>query len=132
MNIGQPVFSQVLDHVPRYEFQKCVSRYQGDYQQKSFSCWDQYLCMSFAQLTYRESLRDIEACLRSMSGKLYHMGFRGRVARSTLADANESRDWRIYAGFAQVLIGIAPPLYSHDPIGVDLANSLFPFGSTNI
>ncbi len=132
MNIGQPVFSQVLDHVPRYEFQKCVSRYQGDYQQKSFSCWDQYLCMSFAQLTYRESLRDIEACLRSMSGKLYHMGFRGRVARSTLADANESRDWRIYADFAQVLIGIARPLYAQDPIGVDLDQSLYALDSTTI
>ncbi len=132
MNFGQPVFSQVLDHMPRYEFQKCVSRYRGDYQQKSFSCWDQYLCMSFAQPTYRESLRDIEACLRSMSGKLYHMGFRGRVARSTLADANESRDWRIYADFAQVLIGIARPLYAQDPIGVDLDQSLYALDSTTI
>ena len=86
MNLGQTVFSQVVDYLPRYEFLKCVSRYRGDYQQKSFSCWDQYLAMAFAQLTYRESLRDIEACLRSMSGKLYHMGFRSRVARSTLAE----------------------------------------------
>ena len=104
MNLGQTVFSQVVDYLPRYEFLKCVSRYRGDYQQKSFSCWDQYLAMAFAQLTYRESLRDIEACLRAMSGKLYHMGFRGKVARTTLADANESHDWRIYADFAQVLI----------------------------
>jgi len=109
-----------------------VSRYRGDYQQKSFSCWDQYLAMAFAQLTYRESLRDIEACLRSMSGKLYHMGFRSRVARSTLAEANESRDWRIYADFAQVLIGIARPLYARDPIGVDLDQSLYALDSTTI
>jgi len=109
-----------------------VARYRGDYQQKSFSCWDQFLAMAFAQLTYRESLRDIEACLRSMSSKLYHMGFRGRVARSTLAEANESRDWRIYADFAQVLIGIARPLYAHDPIGVDLDQSLYALDSTTI
>src|SRR6267154_1293911 len=132
MNSGRTIFSQVLDHLPWYEFQKCVTRYRGDYQQKSFSCWDQYLCMSFAQLTYRESLRDIETCLRSMSGKLYHMGLRGRVARSTLADANESRDWRIYADFAQVLIAIARPLYAHDPIGVDLDQSLYALDSTTI
>src|SRR5260370_834440 len=124
MNIGQTVFSQILDHVPQYEFQKCVSRYRGDYQQKSFSCLDQFLSMAFAQLTYRESLRDIEACLRSLGGKLYHMGFRGKVARSTLADANESRDWRIYADFAQVLIAIARPLYVRDPIGVDQATGV--------
>src|SRR6266436_282131 len=132
MNAGRTIFSQVLDHLPWYEFQKCVTRYRGDYQQKSFSCWDQYLCMSFAQLTYRESLRDIEACLRSMSPKLYHMGLRGRVARSTLADANEARDWRIYADFAQVLIAIARPLYSHDPIGVDLDQNLYALDSTTI
>src|SRR5882724_5028453 len=132
MNSGRTIFSQVLDHLPWYEFQKCVTRYRGDYQQKSFSCWDQYLAMAFAQLTYRESLRDIETCLRSMSGKLYHMGLRGRVARSTLADANESRDWRIYADFAQVLIAIARPLYAHDPIGVDLDQSLYALDSTTI
>ena len=109
-----------------------MTRYRGDYQQKSFSCWDQFLAMSFAQLTYRESLRDIEACLRSMSGKLYHVGFRGRVARTTLADANESRDWRIYADFAQVLIRIARPLYAHDPIGVELDQSLYALDSTTI
>lgn len=121
-----------MDHLSRYEFQKCVDRYHGEYQQKSFSCWDQFLAMAFAQLTYRESLRDIEACLRSMSGKLYHMGFRGKVARSTLADANENRDWRIFADFAQVLIGIARPLYAHDPIGVELDQSLYALDSTTI
>ena len=121
-----------MDHLPRYEFQKCVGRYHGEYQQKSFSCWDQFLAMAFAQFTYRESLRDIEACLRSMSGKLYHAGFRGNVARSTLADANESRDWRIFADFAQVLIRIARPLYAHDPIGVELDQSLYALDSTTI
>jgi hypothetical protein len=132
MNVGRTVFAQLLDHLPSYEFQKCVTRYRGDYQQKAFSCWNQYLAMAFAQLTYRDSLRDIEACLRSMQGKLYHMGFRGKVARSTLADANESRDWRIYADFAQVLIGAARPLYAHDPIGVDLEQSLYALDSTTI
>jgi hypothetical protein len=132
MNLGRTVFAQLMDHVPSYEFQKCVARYRGDYQQKRFSCWDQFLCMAFAQLTYRESLRDIEACLRSMSSKLYHMGLRGKVARSTLADANESRDWRIYADFAQVLIGIARPLYAHDPIGIELDQSLYALDSTTI
>jgi hypothetical protein len=121
-----------MDHLPRYEFQKCMSRYHGEYQQKSFSCWDQFLAMAFAQFTYRESLRDIEACLRSMSGKLYHTGFRGKVARSTLADANESRDWRIFADFAQVLIRIARPLYINDPIGVELDQSLYALDSTTI
>jgi hypothetical protein len=132
VNSGRTVFYQILDHLPWYEFQKCVARYRGAYQQKSFSCWDQFLAMSFAQLTYRESLRDIEACLRSMSGKLYHVGFRGRVARTTLADANESRDWRIYADFAQVLIRIARPLYARDPIGVELDQSLYALDSTTI
>ncbi len=121
-----------MEHLPRYEFQKCVTRYRGDYQQKSFSCWDQFLAMGFAQFTYRESLRDIEACLRSVGGKLYHMGFRGKVARSTLAEANESRDWRIFADFAQVLIAVARPLYAGDPIGVDLDASLYALDSTTI
>ena len=107
-----------MDYAPRYEFQKCVARYRGDYQQKGFSCWDQFLAMAFAQLTYRESLRDIEARLRALGRKRYHMGFRSKVARTTLADANERRDWRIYADFAQVLIGMARPLYAEDPIGV--------------
>jgi hypothetical protein len=121
-----------MDHLPSYEFQKCVARYRGDAHFRGFSCWDQYLAMAFAQFTYRESLRDIEACLRSVSGKLYHMGFRGRVARSNLADANESHDWRIFADFAQVLISIARPLYAHDPIGVDLDQSLYALDSTTI
>src|SRR5438445_5051615 len=132
MNLGQTVFSQLMDHLPRYEFQKCVGRYHGEYQQKSFSCWDQLLAMAFAQFTYRESLRDIEACLRSMSGKLYHMGFRSRIARSTLADANETHDWRIFADFAQHLIGIARPLHVEDPMGVDLDHSLHALDSTTI
>src|SRR5437667_457817 len=132
MNIGRTVFSQLIEHLPNNDFQKCVSRYDGERYVKNFSCWDQFLAMVFAQLTYRESLRDIEACLRSIGGKLYHMGFRGKVARSTLADANESRDWRIYADFAQVLIAIARPLYVHDPIGVDLDQSLYALDSTTI
>jgi transposase len=132
VNLGQTVFSQLMEHLPRYEFQKCVTRYRGDYQQKSFSCWDQFLAMGFAQFTYRESLRDIEACLRSVGGKLYHMGFRGKVARSTLAEANEARDWRIFADFAHVLIAVARPLYVDDPIGVDLDASLYALDSTTI
>jgi hypothetical protein len=132
MNLGRTVFTQLMDHLPSYEFQKCVARHGGDSHWRGFSCWDQYLAMAFAQLTYRESLRDIEACLRSMSGKLYHMGLRGKVARSTLADANESHDWRIYADFAQVLIGIARPLCARDPIGVDLEQSLYALDSTTI
>jgi hypothetical protein len=132
MNLGSTVFAQLVEYLPHKEFQKCVARYRGDYYLKSFSCWDQFLAMAFAQLTYRESLRDIEACLHSVHGKLYHMGFRGRAARSTLAGANESRDWRIYADFAQVLIGIARPLYAHDPIGVDLDPSLYALASTTI
>jgi hypothetical protein len=121
-----------MEHLPSYEFQKCVARYRGDSHDRGFSCRDQYLAMTFAQLTYRESLRDIEACLLAMSGKLYHMGFRGRVARSTLADANDAHDWRIYADFAQVLIRIARPLYAADPIGVDLDQSLYALDSTTI
>jgi len=132
MNLGRTVFAQLMDQVPSYEFHKCVTRYGGDDHLRSFSCWDQFLAMAFAQLTYRESLRDIEACLRSMTSKLYHIGLRGKVARSTLADANESHDWRIYADFAQVLIGIARPLYADDPVGVDLDQSLYALDSTTI
>ena len=132
MNVGRNVFSQLIEYLPSKEFQKCVARYDGDSRLRGFSCWDQLLAMSFAQLTYRESLRDIEACLRSMSGKLYHMGLRGKVARSTLGDANETHDWRIYADFAQVLIGIARPLHVRDPIGVDLSQSLYALDSTTI
>ena len=132
MNVGRTVFSQLIEFLPHQEFQKSVARYAGDRYLKHLSCWDQCLAMAFAQLTYRESLRDIEACLGSVGGKLYHMGFRGKVARSTLADANESRDWRIYADFAQVLIAIARPLYARDPIGIDLHQSLYALDSTTI
>ena len=132
MNHGRTVFSQLMEHLPAYEFQKCVARYCGDSYPRGFSCLDQYLAMAFAQLTYRESLRDIEACLRSVGPKLYHMGLRGKVSRTTLADANERHDWRIYSDFAQVLIGIARPLYADDPIGVDLAHSFYALDSTTI
>ena len=132
MNIGRTVFSQLIDYLPAKEFHKCVERYRGDHYIKSFSCWDQLLSMAFAQRTYRESLRDIEACLYSIGPKLYHMGFRSKVARSTLADANDSRNWRIYADFAQVLIGIARPLYIADPISVDLDETLYALDSTTI
>jgi hypothetical protein len=132
MNLGRTVFSQIMEHLPESEFQKCVARYRGDSHLRGFSCLDQYLAMSFAQLTYRESLRDIEACLRSVASKLYHMGLRSKVSRTTLADANESHDWRIFADFAQVLIAIARPLYAGDPIGVDLDASLYALDSTTI
>jgi hypothetical protein len=132
MNQGRTVFSQLLSFLPDREFRRCVARYDGDARPRGFSCWDQYLAMTFAQLTYRDGLRDIEACLRSLGGKLYHMGFHGRVARSTLADANDAHDWRIYADFAQVLIRIARPLYASDPIGVDLDQSLYALDSTTI
>jgi len=132
MNQGCTVFSQLIAFLPDRDFRRCVARYQGDARWREFSCWDQYLSMAFAQLTYRESLRDIEACLRALGAKLYHLGFQGKVARSTLADANESRDWRIFADFAQVLIRIARPLYAIDPIGVDLNHSLYALDSTTI
>jgi hypothetical protein len=132
VNQGRTVFSQLLNFLPDREFRRCVARYGGDVRPRGFSCWDQYLSMAFAQLTYRDGLRDIEACLRSLGGKLYHMGFHGRVARSTLADANDAHDWRIYADFAQVLIGIARPLYASDPIGVELDQSLYALDSTTI
>lgn len=132
MHLGRTVFAQVMEHFPAYEFQKCVTRYQGDFRRRSFSCLDQFLCLGFAQLTYRESLRDIEACLRSVQPKLYHMGFRGRISRSTLADANESIDWRIYADFAQVLIAIARPLYAKESLGCDLDATVYALDSTTI
>lgn len=132
MNSGRTVFAQLIEHLPHKEFHKCVARYRGDYYAKNFSCWDQYLAMAFAQLTYRESLRDIETCLGAVGGKLYHMGFRSSVARSTLADANESRDWRIYADFARTLIATARRLYARDPMGVDLDQSLYALDSTTI
>src|SRR2546423_5550837 len=132
MNFGQTVFSQLFARLPHKEFQKCVARYRGDHYLKSFSCWDQFLAMGFAQLTYRESLRDIEACLGSMQSKLYHLGFRGKVARSTLADANEVHDWRIFADFAQYLIAVARSLHAEEAMGVELDNSFYALDSTTI
>ena len=132
MNNGRTVFSQLIEYLPNKEFRKCVGRYRGDHYVKKFSCWDQFLSMAFAQLTYRDGLRDIEACFQSVGCKLYHMGFRSKIKKSTLADANELRDWRIYADFAQVLIAIARPLYADDPIGVDLDQSLYALDSTTI
>jgi hypothetical protein len=132
MHVGRTVFAQLIDHVPPYEFHKCVERYRGNYKLRGFSCLDQFLCLAFAQLTFRESLRDIEACLRSVQRKLYHMGFRGNVSRSTLADANDAHDWRIFADFAQVLIHIARPMYATDPLGFDLDNPVYALDSTTI
>jgi hypothetical protein len=132
MNLGKLVFAQVTEHLPRTTFRRCVARYGGTYKVKSFSCLDQYLCMAFAQLTYRESLRDIEACLRAQVGKLYHMGIKSRVSRSTLADANEGRDWRIYADFAQSLIAIARRLYATEPFGVDLKDTVYALDASTI
>ncbi len=130
MNFGTTVFSQLMEFVPRYEFRLCVERYQGNYKVKSFSCWDQFLSMAFAQLTYRESLRDIEACLRAAGEKRYHMGIRGQVSRNTLAHANEVRDWRIYRDFAQVLIHNARELYQNDPLRVQLDQTAYALDST--
>ncbi len=132
MFAGRILFAQVMDHIPPYEFQKCVARYGGASRFRGFSCLDQFLCLAFAQLTFRKSLRDIEACLRSVQNKLYHMGFRGKIARSTLADANEGHDWRIYADFAQVLIHIARPMYASEALGFDLDNTVYALDSTTI
>ena len=132
MYASKLVFSQVIDHLPIHTFGRCVVRYQGNRYVKSFSCLDQYLCMAFAQLTYRESLRAIEACLRAQKDKLYHMGIRGGVSKSTLADANEARDWRIYADFAQSLIRIARPLYADEELGLDLDNTVYALDASTI
>ena len=132
MNIGRTVFAQLMDFVPVYEFRQCVERYNGNYKIKTFSCWDQFLCMAFAQLTYRESLRDIEACLRVAKTKLYHMGIRGKVARNTLAHANETRDWRIYADFAQVLIHTARDLSADEDFGLELDQTVYALDATVI
>ena len=129
---GRTVFAQLMTHVPQTTFQRYVARYGGDYKASSFSCWDQFLCMAFAQLTYRESLRDIEACLRAVQPKLYHVGIRARVSRSTLAYANETRDWRIYADFAQRLIATARELYVNEPLSVDLADTVYALDATII
>jgi hypothetical protein len=129
---GQYVFSQITDHLPLHTFRRCVERYQGERYVKQFRCFDQYLAMSFAQLTHRESLRDIEACLQAQSSKLYHMGLRSSISRRTLADANEQQDWRIYADFAQALIKIARPLYAGDELGLDLKNTVYELDASTI
>jgi len=132
MNSGKTLFAQLMEFVPVHKFHKCVERYRGNYKIKSFSCWDQFLCIAFAQLTYRESLRDIQACLRAEQHKLYHMGIRGGVSRNTLANANKTRDWRIYADFAQVLIREARRLYANENFGVELDNTVYALDSTTI
>jgi transposase len=132
MNKGSTVFAQVLDFLPMHQFRRCVDRYQGNYRVRSFTCFDQYLCMAFAQLTYRESLRDIECCLRAMDKKLYHTGFRGKVSRSTLANANETRDWRIYRDFAQLLILVAKDLYAGEDFGVQLDETVYALDASTI
>ena len=132
MNVGRTIFAQLMDFVSPYEFRVCVDRYGGQYKVQTFSCWDQFLCLAFAQLTYRESLRDIQACLRVAQPKLYHMGFRGTVARNTLAHANEVRDWRIFADFAQGLIATARGLYATEPFGVELQQTVYALDATVI
>ena len=132
MNSGRTIFAQVMDFLPLTQFRRCVERYRGDYKVQSFSCWDQFLCLAFAQLTGRESLRDIEACLRSQQSKLYHLGFRGHISRNTLAHANETRDWRIFADFARALIAQARLLYRDEPLGVELHQTLYALDSTTI
>lgn len=132
MNSGQIIFSQLMDFIPMYEFHQCVKRYNGNYKVKNFTCWEQFLCMAFAQLTYRESLRDIQACLRAVNKKLYHMGIRSKVSRNTLANANQMRDWRIYADFAQVLIREARKLYANEDFGVQLKQTVYALDSTTI
>jgi len=132
MNNGKTVFAQIMEFLPSYQFQKCVDKYNGDGRTRSFNCLDQYYCLAFAQLTYRESLRDIDSCLNAMRGKLYHMGIRGSVRKSTIADANENRDWRIYAEFAHILIVKARRLYADEDFGLDLDNTVYAFDSTTI
>ena len=132
MNQGSTVFAQVLDFLPKRQFRRCVARYQGNHRVRSFTCSDQFLCMAFAQLTYRDSLRDIECCLRAMKDKLYHMGIRGKISRSTLADANENRDWRIYRDFAQILIRHARKLYADEDFGVQLDETVYALDATII
>ena len=132
MNVGRVIFSQLMDFRPLHEFRKCVARYGGDRHVRRFSCLDQFYCMAFAQLTFRESLREIETCLRTMPVKLYHMGIRGRVSRSTLADANEQRNWRMYADLARVLIDIARPLYADEDFGLRLKRAVYIFDSTTV
>jgi len=132
MYTGRIIFSQIMDHFPSHEFRRCVDRYHGNQRVKRFTCYDQFLTMAFAQLTFRESLRSTESCLRAQHSKLYHMGIRGGISRSTLADANEQRDWRIYADFAQNLIQVARPLYAGDDLGLDLDNTIYALDATTI
>src|SRR5881409_3212211 len=132
MPSSRTVFAELMTHVSPRTFQTCVARYGGDYKTSRFSCWDQFLCMAFAQLTYRESLRDIEACLGAQPAKLYHLGIRGNVSRSALADANEGRDWRIYFDFAQALIRVARRLYINEPLAVELSETVYALDSTTI
>ena len=132
MNAGKTVFAQILEHLPRYEFDKCIKKYKGNHRVRNFPCYDQFLCLAFAQLTYRESLRDIETCLNSHHEKLYHIGFRGQISKSTLADADEKRDCRIYQDFAYHLISIARRLYQKEELAIDLDYSLYAFDSTTI
>jgi len=133
MNFGKTIFAQLMDFIPSaYEFRRCVERYHGNYKVKSFSCWDQFLTLAFAQLTYRESLRDIEACLRAALQKLYHMGLRGLVSRNTLANANQVRDWRIYADFAHILIQEARSLYKGEPFGIVLDQTVYALDATTV
>ena len=132
MNSGRAVFSQVMDHLPAHEFHRCVRRYGGERRHRGFSCMDQFLAMAFAQLTGRESLRDIEVCLRSLGPRLYHLGFRGRISKSTLADANEAHDWRIWADLAQALIAVARPLYAHEALDADLEATVYALDSSTI
>ena len=132
MNHGKTVFTQVMDFLPKKKFRLCVDRYKGNYRVRSFTCFDQFLCMAFAQLTYRESLRDIECCLRAFQQKLYHMGIRGKIAKSTLANANEKRDWRIYSDFAQILIHEARQLYVDDDFGLQLQETVYALDATII
>src|SRR5262245_26343884 len=129
---GKLVFAQVMDHLPMHTFRRCVDRFKGDHSVKSFTCQDQLRCMAFAQLTFRESLRDTVICLQAQSAKLYHMGLRGSVARSTFSEANEGRDWRIYATFAQALIGQARKLYAGEPFGAELEGTAYALDTTNI
>ncbi len=132
MHTGKLVFAQLMEHLPLTTFRRCVARYGGHHKVKRFSCWDQYLSMTFAQLTFRESLRDIEACLRAQSSKLYHLGIRSMVSRNTLANANATRDWRIYCDFAQSLIAMARRLYANEPFGVDLKDTVYALDATTI
>jgi hypothetical protein len=132
MHQGTTIFAQIMDFLPKHKFRKCVDRYNGNYRTRSFSCFDQFMCMAFAQLTYRESLRDIVCCLRAMHKKLYHMGIRGKVSRSTLAYANENRQWRIYCDFAQILIHEARQLYVNEDFGLELEQTVYALDSSTI